>query len=159
MANQYLDTSYVDAYLGSGVRAALFTDNGGSYSSTHFNTVCKAATSVVEAALRNSGYSPPSATVANSSTVAEYVRLATFGAFVDLAYNRSEHNLALPQEWDEHPAKRAFRAIIDGDANLDLTLTVSGAIGGFAFSTTSTDTSSQDGGRHHTFSRKNMAGY
>lgn len=159
MANQYLDTAYVDAYLGANVRGALFTDEGGSYSSTNFNTVAKAATSIVETAVRNSGYTPPTATVTTCSTVAEYVRLATFGAFVDLAYNRSEHNLQLPQDWDNHPAKQAYRAIIDGDANLDLTLTVSGAIGGFAFSETSDDVSSVDNGRHHTFSRKNMAGY
>jgi hypothetical protein len=159
MANQYLDTAYVDAYLGSNVRSALFTEEGGSYSSTNFNTVCKAATSIIETAIRNSGYTVPTATVTTCSTVAEYVRLATFGAFVDLAYNRSEHNLMLPQDWDAHPAKQAYRAIIDGDADLDLTLSTVGAVGGFTFSETSEDVSSTDNGRHNTFSRKNMAGY
>jgi hypothetical protein len=159
VANQYLDTTYVDAYLGASVRAALFTDEGGAYSSTNFNTVAKAATSLVETALRNSGYTVPSATVSTCSTVAEYVRLAAFGAFVDLAYNRAEKRLKIPQDWNTHPAKTAYRAIIDGDANLDLTLSVVGAIGGFTFSITDDDTSSSDGGRHHTFSRKNMSGY
>lgn len=159
MANQYLDTSYVDAHLGTAVRQALFTPQDGSYSSANFNTVCQAATSVIETALRNSGYTPPTATVATASTVDGYVRLATLGCFVDLAYNRPEKRLRLPQGWEDNPAKTAYRAIIDGDADLSLTPSVAGGIGGFVFSETSDDVSSADGGRHHTFSRKNLAGY
>ena len=159
MANQYLDTGYVDAYLGTSVRQALFTPEGGSYSSVNFNTVAQAATSIVETALRNSGYTPPTATVGSASSVDAYVRLASFGCFVDLAYNRAAKRLRLPQDWENNPAKQAYRAIIDGDADLSLTVAVSGAIGGFVFSETSDDVSSSDGARHHTFSRKNMAGY
>lgn len=160
MANQYLDTSYVDAYLGAGVRAALFTDSlSGVYSAADFNALAKAATSVIETALRNSGYTPPVATVGTASTVDEYVRLATYGAFLELAASRPEHRLRLDDMWEKNPANLAYRAIIDGDANLSLTLVVKDAIGGAVFSEQSEDVTSEDGSRPHTFSRKGLQGY
>jgi len=159
VANQYLDTDYVDAYLGSAVRAALFTPSGGAYSSANFNTMAKAATAQIETALRNSGYQPPTATAGDCSAVEEYVRLATYGVFCELASTRPTKALKLPEKWEANPARMAYRAIIDGDANLDLTLIASDAIGGVRFSEQSDTISSTDGSRPHTFSRKNMSGY
>lgn len=161
MANQYLDTDYVDAFLGSSVRAALFTPAGGSYSSANFNTLAQAATADIETALRNSGYTPPTATVSTASTVDGYVRLATYGSFCEMASVRPEKALKLPENWENNPAKLAYQRILDGDANLSstLTLTVSSAVGGVKFSEQSEDVSSNDGSRQHIFSRKGMQGY
>lgn len=161
MANQYLDTTYVDAFLGSSVRAALFTPTGGSYSTANFNTLAQAATADIETALRNSGYTPPTATVATASTVDAYVRLAAYGSFCELASVRPEKALKLPENWENNPAKVAYQRILDGDANLSdsLTLTASEAIGGVTFSEQSTSISSNDGSRPHIFSRKGMQDY
>jgi len=159
VANQYLDTDYVDAFLGSSVRSALFTPTGGSYSTTNFNTLAQTATAMVETALRNSGYTPPIATVSTASTVDPYVRMATYGVFCELASTRPEKALKLPESWETNPAKMAYQAILSGDANLDLTLIVSSAIGGITFSEQSSDVSSNDGSRPHIFSRKGMQDY
>jgi hypothetical protein len=160
MANQYLDTGYVDAYLGTSVRAALFTDSSsGVYSSTNFNTVAKGASAIIETALRKSGYTPPTATVGTVSSVDEFIKLATYGAFIELAYNRPEHRLKLPENWDSSNPKLAYEAILNGDADVDLPVNTETAISGIAFSEQSEDITSEDGSRSHTFSRKNMAGY
>lgn len=159
MANQYLDTDYVDAHLGSNVRSALFTPSGGSYSSTNFNTLAIAATSVIEAALYNSGYTPPTATVSDLSAVVEYVKLATYGVFRELASTRPEKSLALPEDWASNPAKQAFQNIVDGTAMLGMTVNTGSAIGGLTFSETSESVSSNDGSRTHIFSRKGMQEY
>lgn len=159
MANQYLDTDYVDAHLGSNVRAKLFTPSGGSYSSANFNTLAQAATSVIENSLRQSGYAVPTATVSQVSTVAEYVKLATYGAFRELASARPEKSLALPENWEANPARVAYDKIVDGEAYLTLTLTAANAVGGAHVSTQSTSVSSNDGSRWHVHSRKGMQDY
>lgn len=161
MANQYIDASYVDAYLGSNVRAALFTDRSGIYSESNFNILATSATAVIETALRNSGYTIPVGTVDDITTVPEYVKMATMGVFIPMAYKRPEHRLQLPEDWDNDPCQLAYEAILTGAANLETEMVLSdnGAVGGAVFSEQSTSISSSDGSRPAIFTRKGMVGY
>jgi hypothetical protein len=160
MANQYIDYSYVDHHLGPNVREALFRDSGGVYMSASCKALISSATAIIETALRNSGYATPTATISQATAIAslnEYVKLATFGQFYELAAKRPEKRLRLPEDWATNPAKVASEAILSGDANLTLTLDTSAAVGGWQASENSDSVSSADGSRSPVFSRKNLA--
>ena len=159
MANQFLTASYVDAYLGPNVRSALFTDEGGTYSSSNFNTLCQAATALIETALRLNGYAIPAGTSSDISGVSEMVKLATFGVFFEMAASRPEHMLRLPDNWPDTTFKQALAMIRSGDAALEETVTPADAIGGMAASEYDPDITSEDGSRPAIFSRKGMQYY
>ena len=88
MAN-WIDATYVNTFLSAEVRSELFTDESGTPSIT---TMIEAGQSIVEAALRHAGYTPPTAS-ANPD-----LKLATFGQFLLLAYARPSKALPVPQE-------------------------------------------------------------
>lgn len=83
----WIDTAYIDSFISTEVRTELFTDETGTPSVT---TVIDAAQSIVEAALRHVGYTPPTTTAEND------LKLAVLGQFIALAYARPSKNLPVP---------------------------------------------------------------
>jgi hypothetical protein len=153
VADQWIDETYVDYFWGANVRQKVFTDAGGSYTTANFLGVVQAATSIVQAACRNSGYSTP------PTTTDEFAKMGTMGAFWEIAAARPEARLKLPEDWATFPLKTAYEAILEGDAPLTLTQDQGGAPGGSVFSSNDEDTTSENGGRSQTHSRKRMQGY
>jgi hypothetical protein len=129
---QYIAATYVDNFLGTAVRQALFTDSGQSYSTAAFTGLCVAATSAIQTAIRNAGYVVP------TTNTDEYVRMATLGVFIELAYARPEKYLKLPEDWKNSQIKLAMSAILSGEAELSLPLDTAATIGGVTASS-STD--------------------
>jgi hypothetical protein len=114
VADNYLAATYVDFYLGSSVRSTLFKDGTATYKTAAFLGVCYMATSDIQTAIRTAGYTPP------ATTTDEFIRLATLGSFVRLAYSRPDNMLALPEDFDKSPMSRAYERIISGEAVLNL---------------------------------------
>lgn len=114
MADNYLTVTYVDFYLGAAVRQALFKDGTSTYKTSAFLGVCYMSTSDIQAAIRTAGYSPP------TTTSDEFLKLATLGSFVRLAYSRPDNMLALPEDFNKSPMSRAYERILSGDIVLNL---------------------------------------
>lgn len=77
----YIDSDYIDAFIGSDEREGLFTDNG-TYTASYETQVITSASERVLAAANAAGYS------LGSTTTNELVKQATFGQFIVLAYGR-----------------------------------------------------------------------
>jgi hypothetical protein len=114
VADNYLTVTYVDFYLGAAVRQALFKDGTSTYKTAAFLGVCYMSTSDIQTAIRTAGYSPP------TTTTDEFIRMATLGSFVRLAYSRPDNMLSLPEDFDKSPMSRAYDKILSGDIVLDL---------------------------------------
>jgi hypothetical protein len=151
--DNYLTETYVDYFVGTAIRQELCTENA-TYSTATFLGIAYAATSDIQSALRNSGY-----TVPTTNTTNEYVKLATVGVWIEMAYSRPAKRLPLPADWETHRARIAATNILSGDAMLDLAVSTSTGIGGVTVSESSTSVSSTDGGRAQVFSRKEMSDY
>lgn len=134
MADRYIDSSYVGAFVGTAVVTALLGDSTLTTSNV-LNPLIEAATAEVQAALRNSGYTATADTVGDGVLMSDpAVRLATMGALFPLLFGRAEFGVAKPDDWAEHPANQMRVKILNGDANLSLTRTVRDAVGGVAVS-------------------------
>lgn len=157
MTANYVTTAEVDYYVGTAVRQELCSETAGAFQTAVFLGLCRGATSVIAAALRNSGYTVPTATA--GSNVDQYVKLGTVGVWMELAYTRPEKRLPLPDGWENNILKLAADDILSGDASLDLEVSTEGGIGSGVVSEYSSSISSADGARKHTYSRKNMASY
>jgi hypothetical protein len=153
VADQWIDETYVDHFWGDNLRTVAFTSAGGTYATAQFIGIVEAATSIIQAACRNSGYSTP------STTTDVFAKMGTMGAFWEIAAARPEVRLKLPEEWATNALKTAYEAILEGDAPLTLTQNQGGAPGGSVFSSNDEDTTSENGGRSQTFSRKRLQGY
>lgn len=112
--------------MGSGYEAAAIATTG-----VVRNTMIEAATSVIQTAMRNSGYSPPATQTA--SEVEEFVKLAVLGCYWEMVAKIPEASIPLPENWPTHPAKLAYASILSGDAKLAATPSDIGAVGGFAW--------------------------
>ncbi len=141
----YIDSTFVDAYLGTAVRTALVSDSG-----ANLTTLIEGATAIVQTALRNSGYSVP------TTTTDDTVKLAVMGALWVTLSSRPEYQIALPENWKEHPCRAAYVGILNGDCPVTLSLTSRDAVGGFSFSDASTSSST---GRVAYASRSAMKGW
>lgn len=153
MAAEYISQTYVDFWLSSAVRIALFTD-GSTYQSAAFIGLVRAASADVATAIRNSGYEAPATTTSD-----EYIKLATLGVFFPMAAGRPEKNLAWPEGWENSRPAKAAEAILSGDATLSLPLNTGNSVGGIQFSDSSTGTTLADGGRPQIFGRFNLRDY
>ena len=125
----WIDTTYIDSFISTEVRTDLFTDEAGSPSVT---TVIDAAQSIVEAALRNAGYTPPTTTANND------LKLATLGQFLRLAYSRPSKTLELPEAYDGIVAMAQAIAVGDFEPK-GLTVDQLGAVGGAEFTESDPD--------------------
>lgn len=90
MAAAYIDSDYVDAMIGADVRAKLF-DDGSGYVSSILTVQINAASALIKAAALNAGYT------LGDSTTNDTIKIATFGQFIGLAYNRK--GLIPPEEY------------------------------------------------------------
>lgn len=150
MTDQYIDATYIKAHVGTGVHDAIAAITGSSIA-----TRAQAATSLVQAFMRAQGYTPPTST--DGTGVEEVVKLATLGAFWQLAASTPEANIALPEEWAQHPASMALRGIRDGTAELANAPSAADAVGGVSFSDPDADL--EDGGRPVLASRYTLQGF
>jgi hypothetical protein len=114
VADNYLTVTYVDFYLGSSVRQALFKDGTSTYKTAAFLGICYMSTADIQSAIRTAGHTPP------TTTTDEFIKLATLGSFVRLAYSRPDNMLALPDDFDQSPMARAYERILTGDIVLDI---------------------------------------
>lgn len=145
MADTYIDSTYVNGWLGTSTATALTSDTGAS-----LTVILEACTSLIQSYLRNSGYATP------STTTDEVVKLATMGAVWESLCSRPEWGLKLPENWDRHPAKVAYVGIVNGDTTTTHSLTSRDAYGGWTFSDSSTTTTT---GRVPRATRSQLAGY
>ena len=145
---QYIDATYVRAHLGTAYDAAVVGITGVSAT-----VLFESATSVIQTAMRNSGYSPPSDEPADAE---EFVKLATLGCYRELLASVPEGSIPLPENWSTHPSKIAYAAILSGDAKLAATPTVADAVGGAQFSESDPDV---DGSRPQRASREELSGW
>lgn len=141
----WIDTTYIDTFLSTEVRTELFTDESGSPSVT---TAIDAAQSIVEAALRQVGYVPP-------STANDDLKLATLGQFIAIAYGRPSKNLAIPESLSRFVGMAAD--IAEGRFQpKSLTADALGAHGGVEFTESDPDV---DGAAVQRTTRDDLAGF
>jgi hypothetical protein len=144
MPDNYLTATYVDNLIGNKVRTALFTD-GATYKTAAFTGVCVAATAVIKNAIKTAGYTAP------STTTDEFIILATLGEFVNLAFNRPDKRIPLPQNWQGSAYMTARKAILSGESSLDLTVDTEAGHGGISI------TASDSSNNPQIFSRNDYA--
>lgn len=151
MADVYLTQTYVEAHLGKGyTRSALQLDG------VEFTTLNESATGLVQAYMRNSGYTPPGSIESDGTGVEEAVKLATLGAFTQLLTSIPEVSIPLPENWDVHPANVAYLGLLNGDMQLAATPSQAGAVGGMVFTSSDPDV---DGSLPPRASRSQLEGY
>src|SRR3990172_2929305 len=121
MADEYITTAYVDAHIGIGLRQTWFPV------ATELVTLIEGATGFVQSYLRNSGYSTP------SSTTDETVKMAVMGALWQMAASRPATTVKIPEDWKEHPCRKAYVDILNGSVQLTHALNTRSAVGGVAF--------------------------
>jgi len=149
----YIDNADIDAVIGANTRQALFTDDGETYAADGADRVTRLialSSDLVKAYAKNSGYS------VGDTTTEDRVKMATLGVFVELAYQRSEKGLDLPDGWATSPMKLAAEAILTGDMPLEASLDKGSAVGGWLFSTHDADVTNA---RDQRASRKNLEGW
>jgi hypothetical protein len=127
VADQYIDSAYVDALLGRGFRTAVEDLEG-----ANLFTLIEGGTALVQSYLRNQGYSTP------TTTTDETVKLATLACVAVSMFSIPEFSFPKPESWDMHPAKLALDGILSGDAQVTHGLTQISAEGGLAFSSSTT---------------------
>ena len=149
MADRYLDSTYIQSFLGSGYEAAAIGTTG-----VVRNTLIEAATSVIQVVLRNSGYSCPS--TQDPADVEEFVKLGTLGCYWQMLATIPEASVPLPAEWATHPAKLAYAAILSGDAKLAADPSNVGAVGGWKWTENDPDV---DDSRPPRATREELEGY
>lgn len=147
----YIDTSYIDAFLGPEVRQELFTDNG-TYDSTRVDTVIEAADDRVFQQLKTAGYTPPPVA---SGTSDGMIKQASLGQFILMAYKRPTKSLDIPPDLRQYVD--VLGAIFEGRI-IPTTLKASriGAVGGVKINETDPDVS---GSRAALFRREDLADY
>lgn len=134
MSATYITATYIDSFVGADVRAALFTDSAGDYSPTILGVQINAASALIKAYAKNSGYD------LGDTTTDDSVMLATLGALMRVAYSRPDKNVAIPEGFGEHPATLAYLGILSGDMPiLSATPNVGAEVGGFQFTESDPD--------------------
>lgn len=149
MADRYVDADFVRAHLGTAYDAAVVGITGVSAT-----VLFESATSVIQTAMRNSGYSPPSTT--DPTEVEEFVKLAVLGCYREMLAQVPEGSIPLPENWATSPSKLAYAAILSGDARLAATPSTTTAVGGFLWTESDPDV---DGSRPQRASRDELSGW
>lgn len=135
MAAQWVTTTYVDNLLGGKLRTALFTE-GSTYKTAAFNGTAQAATAIIKNAVQSAGYTAP-----GDTTTYEFLKLATLGEFARIAYARKDKNLKFPEDWQDSAWMNARKAILSGEAELDLPQSTVAGHGGIVFTSHADDDS------------------
>jgi hypothetical protein len=142
----YIDTDFVDAFIGESVREDLF-DDGAGYVSANFTVLATVASERVRGWASSSGYE----TQMGDTTTDYRVMLATVGVFIPLAYARPSKTLPLPEDWDAHPSHTAIEEIQSGKMKLEVDPATATAVGGMLFTSATSRPAKAD--------RDEMAGY
>ena len=149
MADRYIDATYIKAHLGGGYYDAVV-----AVTSVSVGVQIEAATSLIQAYMRNSGYETPE--TQDPDEVEEVVKLATLGAFRELFSSVPEVTVKLPDDWASNPAKVAYVGIVSGEAKLAADPEQEGAVGGMVFTDA---TEGASGARPPRASRESLEGY
>lgn len=104
MADRYVNIAYLREELGADLMLAIQRVDG-----VVIERKIERATALVQAHMRNAGYSPPS--TQDPTAVEEVVKLATLGILWPMLAHTPELNLPLPEDWDEHPAREAYQGL------------------------------------------------
>lgn len=151
MSASYITAAYIDSFVGADVRAALFTDSAGDYSATILGVQINAASALIKSYAKNSGYD------LGDTTTDDAVMLATLGALLRVAYSRPDKNVAIPENFSEHPATLAYMGILSGDMPiLSVTPNKGAEVGGFQFTESDPDVT---GSVPRRTSKTEMAGF
>lgn len=145
-SDQYINSAYVEDRWGTALTAAIVAESGTDLTSWIID-----ATAAVKAAMKNSGYAR--VTTTDPADVDDYVKMAVFGQFWEMASARPGASLELPIDWETNPYKVALEAIHSGAAQLELEADTSAGVGGVQFTQSTDATSPQQ------MSRTNLEGY
>lgn len=139
MAANYLADADINAAIGSELRVALFSDSGGTESTTERTRAIEIASAIVKAAVTKAGYS------IGDTTTDDTVIAATLGQFLAIAYGRKGEKV--PEQF--YSVVNLAEEIKTGKVPLpSLALDTSAAVGGVDFSDTSSSSASS---RHQVF--------
>ena len=152
MPDRYLSSTYIRAHLGTGYESAVTSITGVSQT-----TLIESATSLVQAAMRNSGYATPTST--DGSDQEEAVRFATLAVYRELLSQVPEGSIPLPENWRDTHAGRVAEGILEGTIQLAATPTNISAVGGWQASENDEAVSVANGSRPQRASRENLSGY
>lgn len=149
----YLTSTHLDDVLGSAKVAALAPSAGA------ISALIDLATAEVESALSIGGYTgaiPATVYASDGANAPKIIRLATFGAWLELAYGRND--LEIPESYRAYIQK--IEDIRSGKIEIPTVARATArAVGGVAFTESSTDVSIDDGSRPGVFNRRTMQGY
>ena len=149
----YLTSDMLDDTLGAAKVASL------APSSDAIDALLDLATAEVESALSIGGYTggiPSTVYAITALDCPKIIRLATFGAWLELAYGRND--LEIPESFRAYVQK--IEDIRSGKIEIPtLARSVARAVGGVAFSESSPDVAIEDGARPQVFNRLTMRGY
>jgi len=133
-ATNYLTDDYVCALLGDAIVRALFDIGSGDDigANTSFLETCYSASATIAIALGKAGYTAPTSL---SDTPTDYfIKEATLGEFVILCYNRPVKRIPLPEGWQYASWMNSRKAILEGEADLNLPTSTTEQHGGIACS-------------------------
>lgn len=148
----YIDETYLQEALGTAKVAALCP------TANELARVIEQAHAETQSALMIGGYAAavPHTVYSAVSDCPSEIRLAAFGAWLELAYGRND--LQLPEAFRAYVRKleeiKAGRLEIQSVAK-----TTSRAVGGVLFTDASETTSVENGARPQVFNRKTMVGF
>lgn len=149
MADRYIDSTYVESFLGTNLVTAITSVSG-----VVLNTQIEAATAAVQMFMRNSGYATPTST--DPTEIEEAVKVAVLGALLYTLLQVPETKIVLPEGIENHTALVAWRGILSGEAQLAASVDVSAAVGGWQ---ASEHRSSVTGAYTQKASRKELEGF
>lgn len=128
----HIDKAYVENALGKRFTAAAADTTTGATSSTVLTQLIQSASALVDSALRNAGYTPP------TSTAPDFVKTATLGALIPLVYSRDQ--IPIPEGYQVYVD--AYNVIRTGEMPVPgLTPNARDAVGGVKFAEASTGVS------------------
>lgn len=153
----YINSDYVDAFFGFGVRSKLFTDSNGDYSEAMFTLHVEAASALVASYAKGSGYAGAIAVESDGTASDDMIKSATLGALMRSAYGRPDKRLPEPEGLDRHTCMLSLEGLRTGDAPIPTADPDSAhAVGGFSFTESDPDA---DNSRPRRTSRVEMDGY
>lgn len=148
----YIDETYLQEALGTDKVARLCPTPG------ELDRVIEQATAETQSALMIGGYASavPNTVYSTLADVPTEIRLAAFGAFLELAYGRND--LQLPDAFRAYVMK--LEEIKAGKLEIaSVSKTVARAVGGVLFTEDSADVTVDNGSRPQVFNRRTLQGF
>ncbi len=150
---RYINETILATYMGQAVVDAIEAKAG-----VDLNTTIEQASDIIASYLRNSGYAPPDTTT--PSDIADKTIHAAVAAIVwEALASVPEVSIKLPDGWATHPCVLARDGILNGEAQLSMSVSTISAVGGAGFTNSDPTLSVSEGGRPQRASRKELASY